>query len=288
MTTIAYSGALTAQIMRYPLKPPEGPHSIPLSFVFSPQGSTAITGYSVNLAQGTGLGQNSFSQLSCLYIDNSTSPGTTTVSVVGTGQTVSARAFTRGYYSVSATNLNLVILNDSPIGCTVNVIAFNFPVPPVIDEQVSSALGSNDGVIALRVGNVTAAAQIVSPPLGFTPIGGYPTTITALKPFYFITDFDISFVGDGTAFANAGGILCDYNMVVGGSAGIVNAFASFLVPGNGAQAVTTVCQHDGLQLSGLHTFGIYMFSGGTVGVISINAFGGISSSPLTNAQFVLT
>jgi hypothetical protein len=286
MTTIAYSGALISQKMRYPLKPPEGPSSIPLTFVFSPQGSNAITGYSVDLAQGTGLGQNSFSQLSCLYIDNSTSPGTTTVSVIGTHQTISARAFTRGYYSVSASNLNLLIQNNSPIGCTVNVIAFNFPMPPIIDEQVPSALGCYDYVIACRVGNVIAGGQIASPPLGFTPIGGYPTSISALEPFYFITGFDISFVGDGTAFGNVGGFLCDYNMSVGGFAGIANVFASFLLPGNGEQAVTTVCQHDGLQLSGLHTFGIYMTSGGTTGVISINAYGGISSSPLTNAQFV--
>jgi hypothetical protein len=284
--TVAYPGALYSQSMKYPCKPAEGFIALPLTLLFTPAtGNTGITGYTVNLGSAGSVQQSQFSQLVTVFIDNSQSPGTTAISVVGTPQTIVARPFSRGYYPVNASNLNLVITNNSLINSTVEVVCLNYIVAPSIDQAAPSTLGDMDAVISDRIGNTTSTAQLTGAINGTIMLGGFAQS-TGAFPYYYLTAFDVSWfsndVGSGDEpTAVTYGELVDYDI---GSGSVYNTFCSFLLFNQ--QPLIQLVNTKGVLLSGKGTLG---FKAGLAiaGNIAINWYGGRSQSAITAAQFAV-
>lgn len=145
-------------------QPPEGPKSIRMDFVASNL-SVGVT-KTVDLLQ---LQQGSvFSQLSGLYVDNSTNPVVVKITIKTTNQVITAPPLSQGFYSVLSTgSLGFdVFIPQSITSPTVTIFALNTPH----NEYVRIVAATPN---TLYYGSPTVFGKIAVP----TP--GTPVAITA-------------------------------------------------------------------------------------------------------------
>lgn len=287
MSIIQYQGALAALPMLYPKKPPEGFLSITLPCQFFPGLAKPITGFNVNLANAGQIQRNQFSQLCSIYIDNSASPGDTTIQIVGMNVTISARPYSRGWYPVTASNLNIVILNNSPVTCSVVVTCCNFIVNPDVDQQVPSLLGSQDAVIAQRIGNLSRVIEFG----GTTAVQDFGAlfgagTPNSQYPFYYITGISVQGLNTGAATSKFSYLrIGNYNET---TLNLDNFFLDVLVS-EMMVTPTILFNQSGMALSGTGTLAAWFVENTFAAMaLTITIYGGLSTTPLTSAEFTST
>ena len=277
--TVPYQGVLSSQAVSFGKPPPTGenPRSVALSLQFTQTNVPGGAPMPGNLSIDCNLSNlNSFSQIETLFVDNSNSPTRTFIAFKGTSELLIVEPSTRGFYPVASSVMEFTVSNA--YACTVDVIAYNIIIPPILNSSIPSDLISQDIVVPRRVGSMAGSAIVPATNGTIFPIPNFG--LTEGYEFYYITHLSILFVGYSSASSpQIGSVsLCDIGS--GASRPILREFAlaSTFSPPSGPLII------DLIDLQGVYLTGAAQLCLVVAGTITgcefiVNVVGGVTNNP---------